>query len=1507
MQSNQRHQTTLPHRRAPVPKLSLVTSLASRPRSEVPHTTTTSPLAKPLILSDPNARRPELYSQQLRDLASTPPTVTATATRNVNASFLDDPTPIEPEMADQHASRALRDSHDLSLSPRNITRDSLVNNMLLSLDQFSLGQTTTTSPSGGLFGGKALTYDDPRPWANDTTFSRGRGANTTGRHHYSYSSDYDDDSTRTSVQIPRADDRNRSRRRSNSSSTFQAPLPTINNNNNNNNNSSNSPRDFTQRTHSGPAPHENYSRARAGTKSSISTSGSTDAGYPQNIAGPSSSARGGFRRSASFDFGPPQMQTQPLMSPFHLDFPSHPVSDDYGAAPTPTIPGGPRRVPSNLAIPHTSSHPTEYSSVERSRSPVRSVKSSSGRTKRPVNNQLVAPAMAISDFDAAPAPSVSYGKSKAEQQMATSQSAGALSQPKERPGFFRRVFGSSKPAAVPAETPAPRLTNPVNSPAPPPKDIQPAPQSQPVLQKKPSSFFRRRKKSIVDEAPPLPGDVPPLPPLSADFDRPASPASSLRQIMNPFLKESALPAHPLGDITNRTATSAVEDDDDDYRAEFQRDFSPDYVPSPHAKIRAVQNSDSDQEKSSTDTDSRPSNGLKHRNNSFLDLDGGSDNDDSPIKQKATNPLAVDKENKNRDSTGTIRPKKSPYLGDQEKPNGGPVRPTVTIPADAHRSTSFASASTDDGDYKTAPSTSGPPSASGNPSVRIERTSMSSPKGLGTLDLLKNRDLDEPEFIVGEPTEDDQQKAQQIYDGVEDFIPKEKAASWMGEEGPIRQRTLKAYIELYDFTDLSILSALRKVCGRLILRGETQQVDRILVAFSKRWCDCNPNHGFKATDVIHTICYSIMLLNTDLHMADIEQKMTRSQFVKNTSATITQAVEESVPDAFERPSILPDRNSALHDAMRPSIDPQDKRSFRNSFRPQPRGEAQGGDAHDECGPLVKVAFYGSMKAWEEQIEIVLKSIYNSIRDDKLPLFGAEPERHLNTMPSQSSLSVMGMLKRSPSVLSKAPSESQMSTRGRLADNSRNPGSRWASKSRSRPGLGRNGFNSSRTSFDDASSLWSPAMSTATWSRYSLGRTQGSMSQDSFGSAMPRGDYQQSIGFANALSQAIVRDEDANGNDSMSLMSAEVPATQLLDDESLELAGPPWMKEGRVMHKHHLDGVGKRAKERNWTEVFAVIQRGQMSLFSFNAPKSTRQKSRTRNAEKANVVVGGGNWQDNAVSLGTFNLRLTLASALPAPGYSRSRPYVWALSLPTGAVHLFQVGTPEIIKEFVNTANYWSSRLSTHPLIGGISNIEYGWSDAIINNSLIGAANDNASILSGGRNSRPGSRANHGRQSSVASVTRPSSSMDHGSGAFTQSGGRGKLPGDRITIAEWAPPTQSMRPSNLPEPEQLESLSTYVKSIEDDLQTHNQLRSPMLLAFTPRSSNANKAMANWERKSAYLLREIVKFRTYVEILQQSESRRKEIHKERDLARRAARGELSDGDMDLSEEEGDETLRP
>lgn len=659
-----------------------------------------------------------------------------------------------------------------------------------------------------------------------------------------------------------------------------------------------------------------------------------------------------------------------------------------------------------------------------------------------------------------------------------------------------------------------------------------------------------------------------------------------------------------------------------------------------------------------------------------------------------------------------------------------------------------------------------------------------------------------------------------------------------------------------------------------------------------------------------MCYSIMLLNTDLHMADIDQKMTRSQFVKNTMSTIKQAAIDSAPDAFEHSTIPYGKTDLLtptdsDNRMSGGQEQEHRINWRSSFKPLPRSEsAQGnyldGNTADTCGPLVKSPFEGTMRAWESQIEIVLKDIYVSIRDERLPLFGAEAIPP--PQPQPGGLSVMNMLKRSPSVLSKAPSESQISTRGRMNEANRNNTGRWSSKSRSRPRLG-TGFSSSRTSFEDGNSIWSPAgSSSATWSRYSLGRTQTSMSMDSFGSGYPGGDYQQSIGFANALSQAIIRGDLPPATSGQSIMSEEFPSAQLLDDESLELAGSPWMKEGIVIHKHHLDGVDRKAKDRNWAEVFAVVQKGTMSLFSFST-KSMRHKARhgRKQAVGPGAVVGGGNWQDNATSVGTFSLRQTLASALPPPGYSRTRSHVWALSLPTGAVHLFQVGTPEISKEFVLTVNYWSSRLSTHPLIGGVSNIEYGWSDAVINSALIASVSESPQ-----QPPRPGSAAAgrssmHSRQGSRQSSLR--SSFDVGS-----NNNRAKLPGDKVTIAEWKPPTQSMRPSNCSESEQLDTLLNYVRSIEDDLQRHNQLRSPMLLAFTPRGHNAAKAMANWERKSSHLLREIVKFRTYVDSLQHAEARRAEIYTERDNAQRAARGEdLSDEEESLAECEGDITIKP
>ncbi|KAH7138263.1 hypothetical protein B0J11DRAFT_587439 [Dendryphion nanum] len=725
-----------------------------------------------------------------------------------------------------------------------------------------------------------------------------------------------------------------------------------------------------------------------------------------------------------------------------------------------------------------------------------------------------------------------------------------------------------------------------------------------------------------------------------------------------------------------------------------------------------------------------------------------------------------------------------------------------------------------------------------------------------------------------PTDADRQRAFDIFTGDQSSVQKAQAATILGDVTLTSMRTRRAFMDLFDWAGFNILAAMRDLCSKLILKAETQQVDRILMSLSERWCECNPNHGFKALDVVHTICYSILLLNTDLHMADIESRMTRSQFVKNTLPTVVRVCKESLKDEetlrpqstqFRRGSIPwteksePTSPTAEQTSFPADVvdEPTETRRTRSrlSVKPPIRSGSDGflstDSATAECNTLVNNPYNGPMKGWELQTEIVLKEFYNSIRQQRLPLHGA-PAQQVHEQPSSNNLSVSGMLRRTPSMLSKAPSENT-SYRGRSQTDFRSMGNRWHGKTRSRPRLYPNStVASSRTSLDDGS-VWSPAGS-STWSKYSYGKTQTSMSMESLGSHFAHGDYQQAIGFANALSQAIIREE---GN---TIASNEefTRVAPLLEDETLELAGAPWAKEGILKHKHHLESLDKKAKDRTWNECFAVIEKGYMRLFSFNMnSKSMRHKNRSR--PSAGSVVGGGNWMDNAEALDSFLLRQSIASALPPPGYSKSRPHVWALSLPTGAVHLFQVGTPDIVREFVSTANYWSARLSKEPLMGGVSNIEYGWGDNVINMALI-------------RQEGTSTTQGHVHRPSVASSLR--SSMDHATGTT-----KPRLPGDKVNLSDWSPPTQSMMASNLMEVDQLRALTSYVKNVEIELGHHNDLRAPMLIAFSPRHPNAGKAMANWERKSSYLLREIVKFRTYIDSLTAAQILKDKIYAKRE----------------------------
>lgn len=104
----------------------------------------------------------------------------------------------------------------------------------------------------------------------------------------------------------------------------------------------------------------------------------------------------------------------------------------------------------------------------------------------------------------------------------------------------------------------------------------------------------------------------------------------------------------------------------------------------------------------------------------------------------------------------------------------------------------------------------------------------------------------------EPTSEDKERARQIYDGDEEVLLKDEAAAWLGERKPQSARVLVAYMALFNWSGQNIVSAMRSLCGRLVLKGESQQVDRILEAFGQRWDQCNPRNGFKGTSKCHLL-------------------------------------------------------------------------------------------------------------------------------------------------------------------------------------------------------------------------------------------------------------------------------------------------------------------------------------------------------------------------------------------------------------------------------------------------------------------------------------------------------------------------------------------------------------------------------------------------------------------------------------------------------------------------------
>ncbi|KAF8798741.1 hypothetical protein BYT27DRAFT_7177517 [Phlegmacium glaucopus] len=664
---------------------------------------------------------------------------------------------------------------------------------------------------------------------------------------------------------------------------------------------------------------------------------------------------------------------------------------------------------------------------------------------------------------------------------------------------------------------------------------------------------------------------------------------------------------------------------------------------------------------------------------------------------------------------------------------------------------------------------------------------------------------------------------------EEFLAKEKIAEWLGGHAQINKVALRHYVDFFDFTGLRLDLAFRRLCAKLYLKGETQQVDRILEQFSRRYWDCNPGGLYGSANIVHAVSYSLLLLNTDLHVAELTTRMSRNQFVRNTLTAIQMQLQPTSAATLSSSDLTYDDCSSSvrgsgTDETEVMSRSRSKRSdsitswnslSREAVMSLPIGIKSnqsgsfGAQLPNGSSPSVQVSTdHAHGRAWENDMESLLKEIYNAIKNQQI----LQPINSSVTRSSVSSLSPGGGMMRNRSLRAQ-PDRLTTLKRGSI----RGLQSILSIQSGASP-------YSSNSSIDGRVSP-SPSFATSTH-------------EAMYGSSSSF--LNPTLGFASNLSHTIIR--EAQEDDDRSVRSEGSASTTIsISDEELALLGAPWAKEGMLCRKQYWESVGKRARDKAWLDVFVVIQRGELNMFTFGD-----------NTSGSSGTFGGGNWLANARPVGTIHLSHSLAHALPPPGYNK-RPHCMVLTLANRGVYFFQAGTEELVNEWVSTCNYWAARTSKEPLAGGVSNMEYGWNKVMdiyghgrshSSNDLPGEPDipDTISVRSG-----KSTRSKYGWRDAAATVRGPYSPR-----------------GEKTFINDWKPPLPPTMASVHDEETQLDALRKHVASLKKDLETHNELRERMSLLYQPRSAQAMKAQSNWEEKSQYLLREIVKYDLYIDSL-------------------------------------------
>lgn len=724
---------------------------------------------------------------------------------------------------------------------------------------------------------------------------------------------------------------------------------------------------------------------------------------------------------------------------------------------------------------------------------------------------------------------------------------------------------------------------------------------------------------------------------------------------------------------------------------------------------------------------------------------------------------------------------------------------------------------------------------------------------------------------------------------ESFLKRDEISCYLGAAKPFNRRVVTHYMNHFDFSGKRLDGAFRQLCQKLMLKGETQEVDRVLEAFAQRYIDCNHQSIFGSKDVVHAITYSILLLNTDLHVVQQSNssKMSRSAFVKNTLQVVqsqtSQADRASEDSSAHGISLTRTETGELsvhgstHGSGGKKRTPSVK-SWRSGTSHQSKSSKMGVDPKANGG-------HGNGRWWMSELEILLKDIYATVKHNQILLPSATPSTPTtSTFPHSTSGPLQGTT-RGGSGGGFLPRMSRQVQPSALADAGfgglgSDPGNGQSGSNNGRENIivgmvRRNSINTRTKQLRQDAMKRLNAQSPSVGSRGGLAPTS-----QSHQNATPEG-----VRIGNSRYSLLPPPSVSSGSSTHSTASSTVmhqdapPMSRQQSQQSVKTVGkgaspsgstgtdhqPRFQMEGILYRKHLLERPDKKASHRAWRQLLVVLDQGGLSMF------------------RADGQMGQA-FEEQGILLDEIRLQHTITNILPPPGYSSSRRHVFAIQLHTGAVFLFQTATALECEEWARTCNYWAAKTSKEPLSGGVVNMDYGWGrclDLLEHDSELGwgeggyqggsthghsltASSSTSSIVPNGNSSGISLPMLSGEDddASITNGSKPAGSSFlnfpppaasgggpslpssvHPGGGYGSGNGGGRTAsiksssskhfgsqnvplGDRVLLFDWSPPIPTLSMVQMTEEEQCESLKRQVVSLESEMESHQEQRGPMM---------------------------------------------------------------------------------